>query len=101
MKVTFTEYARKDIGEIKKYIKAEADAKIASDITGKIVLDTKRLELFPNSGLHLEDRIDRPTKFRYITTYNYATIYYVEDNMVIVAKVVHMARDFNQLQLDK
>ena len=72
----------------------DAAQEVAKDILAKI----RSLKQFPNRGLNLSNRINRPSKYKYILSYEvYAILYFVDDDTVHVADVVHMARDFSAL----
>jgi plasmid stabilization system protein ParE len=60
--------------------------------------DIERLKDFPESGEKLSNKISFEVKYRYIITYSYATIYYVDGDEVIVTTVLHLARDFSSIK---
>ena len=72
----------------------DAAQEVAKDILAKI----QSLKQFPNRGSNLNNRINRPSKYKYILSYEvYAVLYFVEVDIVHVADVAHMARDFSAL----
>jgi plasmid stabilization system protein ParE len=86
-----------DLLDIKNYI-SEDSPEQAVKVVGRILDDMERLKEFPDSGERLSNRISFEVKYRYIITYSYATIYYVEDDEVIVTTVLHLARDFSSIK---
>lgn len=88
-----------DLVEIKASI-AEDSPEQAVKVVAKILQDMERLVDFPESGNKLSNKIRFQVKYRYIITYSYASIYYVEDDEVIVTTVLHLARDFSAIKFE-
>jgi addiction module RelE/StbE family toxin len=88
-----------DLLDIKNYI-SEDSPEEAVKVVSRILDDIERLKDFPESGAKLSYKINLDVKYRYIITYSYATIYYIEGEEVIVTTVLHLARDFSALQWD-
>ena len=88
-----------DLVEIKASI-AEDSPEQAVKVVAKILQDMERLVDFPESGNKLSNKIRFQVKYRYIITYSYASIYYVEDDAVIVTTVLHLARDFSAIKFE-
>lgn len=87
-----------DLIDIKNYI-FDDSPKEAEKVIKQILSDMELLQSFPESGTPLRNKIACSSKYRYITTYSYATIYYIEQDCIIVVTVLHLARDFTSLDL--
>ncbi len=99
MKLKINPQVYDDLAEIKDYI-SEDSPEEAVKVVRKILDDMERLKDFPDSGAKLSNKLSFNVKHRYIITYSYATIYYVEEDSVIVTTVIHLARDFSALKFD-
>lgn len=88
-----------DLAEIKENI-SEDSSEQAVKVVAKILSDMERLKDFPESGAKLSNKISFDVKYRYIITYSYGTIYYVEDDSVIITTVLHLARDFSAIKFE-
>lgn len=86
-----------DLADIKSYI-AEDSEQEAIKVIAKILGDIENLAQFPKIGTHLKNKVLCASKYRYIITYSYATVYYVEKDNVVIVTVLHLARDFSALQ---
>ncbi len=86
-----------DLKDIKNYIAEDSELE-AEKVINKILIDIERLSQFPESGTFLKNKIRCSLKYRYIITYSYATVYYVENDDVIILTVLHLARDFSALR---
>jgi len=89
-----------DIKGIRQYIGGDDPVK-AADVENEILDDIDKLSEFPEMGAKLSNRVTQKTRYRYILTYSYATLYYVEKDAVIVSTVIHLSKDLNALKLDK
>lgn len=87
-----------DLIDIKNYI-FDDSPKEAEKVIKQILADIELLQSFPEHGTLLKNKITCSPKYRYITTYSYATIYYVEQDCIIIVIVLHLARDFSALDL--
>ncbi len=88
-----------DLIDIKASI-AEDSPEQADKVVAQILHDMERLIDFPDSGNKLSNKIRIKVKYRYIITYSYATIYYVDSDAVIVTTVLHLARDFSAIKFE-
>lgn len=88
-----------DLLDIKNYI-AEDSHEEALKVINKILTDIERLRDFPESGAKLSNRISFEVKYRYVISYSYAIVYYVENDSVIVTTVLHLARDFSAIKFE-
>ena len=89
-----------DLKAIKEYIVGD-DPEAAIRVVAKILDDAERLKDFPESGAKLSNKVSQKTKYRYIISYSYAALYYVDKDAVIVSNVIHLSRDFAALKLDR
>lgn len=87
-----------DLIDIKNYISKESTQE-ADKVVNTILKDIERLKDFPESGARLANKLLVEVKYRYIITYSYATIYYINTENIIIVSVIHMARDFSGLEL--
>ena len=87
-----------DLALIHEYIAID-NIKQADKVIQEILNDLERLKDFPESGAKLSSKVRQKTRYRYIITYSYATLYYVEEDFVVVSTVIHLSRDFNALKL--
>ena len=99
MKLKINPQVYDDLVDIKASI-AEDSPEQAVKVVAKILSDMERLVDFPESGNKLSNKIRFEVKYRYIITYSYASVYYVEDDSVIVTTVLHLARDFSAIQFE-
>lgn len=88
-----------DLSEIKADV-AEDSPEQAEKVVARILHDMERLIDFPESGNKLSNKMRFEVKYRYIISYSYATVYYVEEDCVIVTTVLHLARDFSAIKFD-
>lgn len=86
-----------DLLDIKEYIALDSEVE-AVKVVSKILGDMERIGEFPDSGTLLSNKVRCDSRYRYIITYSYATIYRVESDAVYVTNVLHLARDFNALK---
>ncbi len=99
MKLKINPQVYDDLVDIKASI-AEDSPEQAVRVVAKILSDMERLVDFPESGNKLSNKIRFEVKYRYIITYSYASVYYVEDDSVIVTTVLHLARDFSAIKFE-
>ncbi|MCM1546616.1 MAG: type II toxin-antitoxin system RelE/ParE family toxin [Clostridiales bacterium] len=88
-----------DLLDIKASI-AEDSPEQAEKVVAHILHDLERLKDFPESGNRLSNKISFNVKYRYIITYSYASVYYIESDAVIVTTVLHLARDFSAINFE-
>ena len=89
-----------DLESIWRYIAAD-DAKAASRVVDEILEKLENLKEFPEMGTPLKNRVSQKTKYRYLTNYSYASLYYVDGDTVIVSTIIHLSRDLEALKLDQ
>lgn len=96
-KVIMTFAAREDLKEIKEYISVtlrnpSAASGILKGITGQL----RMLEQFPKMGnVLLSD--ESPITYRYLTQGNYMSFYHIQNNAVIVDRILYARRNYMQL----
>ena len=96
-KVIMTFAAREDLKEIKDYISVTLrNPSVASGILKGITGQLRMLEQFPEMGnVLLSD--EGPITYRYLTQGNYMPFYHIQNNAVIVDRVLHARRNYMQL----
>jgi len=99
MKIVITPEAHNDIAAIREFI-SQDNARMGDKVAIEIYDNMERLEQFPKSGKELSVITSRKTDLRYITTYDYATIYRMDKNIVYIIAVIHTSRSFNKLEFD-
>jgi len=87
-----------DLKSIGEFI-SEDDPDAAVKVVAKILDDLDRLALFPESGAKLSNKVSQKTKYRYIISYSYASLYYIDKDAVIISNIIHLSRDFSALKL--
>ena len=96
-RIQFNPQAFEDLQDIKAYISEDSEQE-AEKVIREILADVEKLAIFPEIGTYLKNKIRCPSKYRYIMTYSYATVYYIEQNEVVILTVLHLARDFSALR---
>ena len=85
-----------DLADIKSYI-SEDSAEQAAKVVRAILADMEKLRDFPDMGTRLCNKVHIDAKYRYLITYSYATVYYVDADAVCVTTVLHLERDFSAI----
>lgn len=88
-----------DLNDIKQYISKD-NPEQANKVISENISDIERLQEFPEIGSHLNNKIHINAKYRYIITYSYATIYYLDNSNIYVITVLHLKRDFSAINFD-
>ena len=99
MKLIFTRQFYDDIEEIKDYIATDSEVN-AQEVVNKIWNSIEQIEIFPNSGNLLENRINRKTNCRYALVYSYAIVYEVQGEQILIKTVLHLKRDFSAIDFN-
>ena len=89
MKIKINPQVYDDLKAIKEYISGD-DPETAVKVIGKILDDFDRLKLFPESGAKLSNKVSQKTKYRYLISYSYATLYYFDKDAVVISNVIHL-----------
>ena len=90
MKLEWSEYAGDDLDDLVRYISRDS-AFYARRFAERIVLSTRRLQSFPESGRMIPEAED-PT-LREIIVQGYRVMYRLEPDRVLVLAVMHGSRD--------
>ena len=97
MKLTITKKAQSSADKIKKYIEKDNPTE-AINVIKKFAEEMEIIQMFPNSGIPLNNRIDKPTDLKYKIIYSYAIIYKMIEDEIIVTNILHLKRDFNKIK---
>ena len=99
--VHFSPEALNDLEEIKSYIQNDLENDIAAAHTVKKIIDRVReLEAFPKMGAPLNSFTKTDNRYRYLLCNNYAAFYRVEDDFVLVVRVLHGRREYLKILFD-
>lgn len=84
-----------DLQEIKSYIEDELQNPVAAHNTVMKIIETyESLSEFPERGISVQQYVPFSTDYRYVLSNNYSIFYRVEDNCVIVIRIIYSRRDF-------
>lgn len=89
-RVVWSGRALTDVESIAAYISSDSPA-YAGIVVKKIVKQTRQLKQFPNSGRVVPEFEDQT--IRELFAYNYRIIYYVKEEEILIASVIHGKRD--------
>lgn len=92
--LAFSHDARRDLGEIGFHLAAEAGASTAAKWVDQIVVAIERLAL--NAEIGALDRWLGEDR-RKIVIRPYIVVYLIEDDVVVILRIVHGARDLPSL----
>jgi plasmid stabilization system protein ParE len=87
-----------DLQAIREYISQDDPAQ-SEKVVRKIYADIVSLADMPERGANLQNKVRQKTKYKYILTYKYATLYYIDKDTVYVTLVFHTAKDLSALKL--
>ena len=90
MKVEWSECAQDDLDDLVRYISRDS-AFYARRFAERIVLSTRRLQGFPESGRMIPEAEDKT--LREIIVQGYRVMYRLEPDRVLVLAVMHGSRD--------
>ena len=90
MRVDWSDFARDDLDDLVCYISRDS-AFYARRFGQKVVLATRRLTQFPESGRMIPEAEDKA--FREIIVQGYRVMYRLETNRVLILAVMHGSRD--------
>ena len=90
MRVEWSDLARDDLDDLVRYISRDS-AFYARRFGQKVVLATRRLKEFPESGRMIPEADDK--SLREIIVQGYRVIYRLEAERVLVLAVMHGSRD--------
>ena len=90
MRVEWSDLARDDLDELVRYISRDS-AYYARRFGQKVVLATRRLQEFPESGRMIPEAED--STLREIIVQGYRVMYRLEIDRVVILAVMHGSRD--------
>lgn len=100
--IKFSPEAINDLQQIKAYITDElCNEQAAVSTIAKIMEHINRLGTFPNSGAPLNSIIDFNTNYRFLVCDNYTAFYRIENNTVLIVRVLYGRRDFMRILFGK
>ena len=102
MKVNLSPVAERDLEQIKEYISGELDNPAAANrVLAQITKRIRKLSQFPELGSSLETIVPFQTDYRFLVCGNYLAVYLVEQDMVLVDRVLYGKRDLVRALFDK
>lgn len=90
MRVEWSDFARDDLNDLVHYISRDS-AFYARLFGEKVVLATRRLEMFPESGRIIPEAEDK--MLREIIVQGYRVMYRLEPDRVLILAIMHGSRD--------
>jgi plasmid stabilization system protein ParE len=96
MRVEWSDFARDDLDELVHYISRDS-AFYARLFGEKVVLATRRLEEFPESGRMIPEADDQA--LREIIVQGYRVMYRLETDRVLILAVMHGRRDVERQEV--
>lgn len=91
-----------DLNEIKNYITNElCSPEAAKRQVLRIIERYESLKSHPFLGTDLNSRIGVHTNYRYLTCDNYIIFYKVENDEILIYRILYGARDYMKLLFDK
>ena len=101
-KLRINPVARKDLLEIKEYIREELDNPNAAENTLiKIAESYEKLKDFPYMGIELSSKIDIATDYRFLVSGKYIIFYKVDDIYVSIYRILYARRDYTRILFDE
>lgn len=95
MKIKYTPAAIADIQELKDYIsKTLHNPKAAQRITKCIMDHCSNLKAYPQLGMSLEAKIGAETDLRYLVCEQHIAMYRVEDDLILIARILDGRTDY-------
>jgi len=95
IRVSLSPDAEQDLIQIKNYITDELDNPAAANrVLAGITKRIGTLSEFPEIGPTLETIVPVQSDYRFLVCGNYLALYLIEQNMVLVDRVVYGKRDF-------
>lgn len=98
MKLRYSANAQNDIASILDYFTSELEyPDVGERVIAEILQKAIRLEMFPESGVIIDDESGGVTGYRFIVIGKYLLVYDVREDTVEVARVVHASFDYTRL----
>ena len=93
--------AVQDLKDIKTYISDELQNPIAAQNTvDAIITSYESLSIFPESGIPVHKYISIPTDYKFILANNYSIFYRIEQNDVLIIRILYSKRNFINILFD-
>ncbi len=100
--IKFSPKAIDDLHQIKAYITDGLCNEQAADSTiAKIMEHINRLKAFHNSAAALNSIVDFNTNYRFLVCGNYTAFYRIENDTVLVVRVLYGRRNFMRILFGK
>ena len=100
--IKFTPAALDDLKDIKTYISIEfCNNKAAINLINKIIKKIKQLQDFPESGTSLSSIIHINIPYRYLVCDNYNIFYKLQNDNVLIFRIIYNKRNFMQILFNK
>lgn len=97
-KIRLSSRAKKDIQEIRAYIKNELHNSQAAQATvTRITKRIRSLAELPEIGAPLSSVIDFKTDLRFLVCGNYTAFYQYENNLIYVVRILYGRRNFSPI----
>jgi plasmid stabilization system protein ParE len=96
--LSYNPESKQDLLDIWDYISIN-DSLMADKIVSEIVHKIEMLMIFPEMGSSLQNQISQRTNHRYLVSGNYMIIYYIDNNVVMIVRVVHTSRNLEFLKI--
>jgi len=97
IKVRLSPDAETDLQQIKSYITDELDSPAAANrVLAGITKRIGQLSQFPELGPSLEAVVDIQSEYRFLVCGNYLVFYLLEQNTVVVDRVLYGKRDYTR-----
>ena len=94
MRVEWSDCARDDLDDLVRYIGRDSEL-YARRFAERVVLATRRLQSFPESGRMIPEAEDKA--LREIIVQGYRVMYRLETNRALVLAVMHGSRDVGRI----
>ena len=94
--ITFLPSALVDFDAIFNYVKNE-DINAAKNLIDALETEIEKLSSFPQMGSIPKNRRIRKSGYRMLIVENYIVFYLLENNEVIVARIIHAKRKYTSL----
>jgi addiction module RelE/StbE family toxin len=97
-KLRINPLAKRDLIDIKEYIKKELDNPTAAvKVVSRIIESYEKLKEFPMLGGDLSSKVDISTDYRYLISGNYIVFYKVDNIYVSIYRILYARRDYTKI----
>lgn len=102
IRVSLSPDAEKDLIQIKSYIADELDSPAAANrVLAEITKRIGKLADFPEIGPTIEAIVSLESEYRVLVCGNYLAFYLLEENMVLIDRILYGKRDFVRILFDE